>query len=131
LKTLDVSFLHLLDYTYVFFIRLAHLNLACTSCDVSIARYPNNHRVTQSCNMTSPSPQQIKDVAKGTCRLGNTCVCSLRLESPNPHPHSTAECGYVERREEASNTLFFRKNSDGEYPILVNIFYTTRAHEEP
>jgi hypothetical protein len=41
LKTLDVSFLHLLDYTYVFFIRLAHLNLACTSCDVSIARYPN------------------------------------------------------------------------------------------
>jgi hypothetical protein len=25
----------------VFFIRLAHLNLACTSCDVSIARYPN------------------------------------------------------------------------------------------
>jgi hypothetical protein len=42
LKTLDVSFLHLLDYTYVFFIRLAHLNLACTSCDVSIARYPNS-----------------------------------------------------------------------------------------
>jgi hypothetical protein len=36
-----MCFLHLLDYTYVFFIRLAHLHLACTSCDVSIARYPN------------------------------------------------------------------------------------------
>jgi hypothetical protein len=37
-----MSLLHLLAYTYVFFIRLAHHHLACTSCDVSIARCPNS-----------------------------------------------------------------------------------------
>lgn len=37
------------------------------------------------------------------------------------------ECGYDERREEASYTLFFRKQGSVEYPILINVFYTTRG----
>mmetsp|Transcript_10778 Transcript_10778/g.16284 ORF Transcript_10778/g.16284 Transcript_10778/m.16284 type:complete len:628 (+) Transcript_10778:80-1963(+) len=56
--------------------------------------------------MTFPTPQKIKQIA--------------------------AECGYEERREEVSSTIFLRKSSDGndgnnKYPILINIFYTTRG----
>ena len=39
------------------------------------------------------------------------------------------ECGYVERREEASCALFFLKklHEGGQYPTLINVFYTTRG----
>ena len=40
------------------------------------------------------------------------------------------ECGYEERREEASCTLFFKKQDatgEHEYPTLINVFYTTRG----
>ena len=37
--------------------------------------------------------------------------------------------GYIQRREEASNTLFFKSDNlvppDGGYPTLINVFYTT------
>ena len=37
--------------------------------------------------------------------------------------------GYIQRREEASNTLFFKSENlvppDGGYPTLINVFYTT------
>mmetsp|Transcript_23463 Transcript_23463/g.47605 ORF Transcript_23463/g.47605 Transcript_23463/m.47605 type:complete len:396 (-) Transcript_23463:498-1685(-) len=56
--------------------------------------------------MTFPTPQQIKRIAK--------------------------ECGYVERREEASHTLFFKKSAyegrdEYKYPTLINVFHTTRG----
>ncbi len=45
---------------------------------------------------------------------------------------SLKDCGYEERREEASSTIFLKKSSNGngdsdKYPILINIFYTTRG----
>jgi len=46
--------------------------------------------------MTDPSPQEIRYVARN--------------------------CGYKERRSEASSTLFFEKQG-----ILINVFYTTRG----
>ena len=38
-------------------------------------------------------------------------------------------CGYEERREEVSSTLFFKKQASEreEYPTLINVFYTTRG----
>lgn len=35
--------------------------------------------------------------------------------------------GYVERREEASSTLFFREDNQPHHPILINVFYTTNG----
>jgi len=35
--------------------------------------------------------------------------------------------GYIERREEASYTLFFKENTKQTYPTLINIFHTTRG----
>lgn len=39
------------------------------------------------------------------------------------------DCGYVERRDEVSNTLFFKKrcNESDAYPTLINVFYTNRG----
>ena len=40
---------------------------------------------------------------------------------------SNKDYGYIERREEASCTLFFEEKGNKPYPIRINIFYTTRG----
>jgi len=51
--------------------------------------------------MTFPTPEEIKRIAQ--------------------------ECSYEERREEASYTLYFKKQGRDKYPTLINVFYTTRG----
>jgi len=53
----------------------------------------------------------------------------MSFSSPQDIKRIANDCGYVERREEASHTLFFKKSvfEGNKYPTLINIFYTTRG----
>jgi len=44
-------------------------------------------------------------------------------------PLSFEGCGYEERKDEVSSTLFFKKScgNHDDYPTLINVFYTTRG----
>jgi len=54
----------------------------------------------------------------------------MSLPTPGKIKAIAIVCGYEERRDEVSNTLFFKDTSSGrdhEHPILINVFYTTRG----
>ena len=54
-------------------------------------------------------------------------ICIMTLPSPAVIKALAARHGFVERREEASSTLFFKSDNlpQSQHPTLINVFYTT------